>query len=213
MIISIPAICPTCGAVFPSAYAMSGNATVTFEGCGSGPCPYGHMGIVPNGTYRFINGILQISRGEFGKAGDLERILAIAEAAKEAKKPADDALEEISKLLPSDAAAAIKQLGSKNPLAAILLVIFVLCAVIGAAGNAVTAVGSAIKALFPTDPAPQTIINNQNVTIINPPAAVDRRDNPVPQPLNRKQRRGLKKMERNKQNLNRQWGNHTETKS
>jgi hypothetical protein len=170
------------------------------------------MGIVPNGTYRFINGILQISRGEFGKAEDLKRILAIAEAAKEAKKPADDALEEISKLLPSDAAVAIKQLGSKNPLAAILLVIFVLCAVIGAAGNAVTAVGSAIKALFQSDPV-QTVINNQNVTIINPPEAAGRRDNPVPQPLNRKQRRGLKKMERNKQDLKRQSGNQTKKKS
>lgn len=213
MIISIPAICPQCGAVFPSGFAIGGNASVAVEGCQSGPCPNGHMGIVPNGTYNLVNGILQISRGEFGNAKDLQRIFAIATAARESKKPASAALDEIAALLPSDAAAAIKQLGSKNPLAAILIVFTVVCAIIGTAGNAMTSVGSAIKALFPSDPPPQTTIINQNTTIINLPAAAYRSYNSVPKTLNRKERRRLKKMDRNKKNLHGKGGDHPQHKA
>jgi hypothetical protein len=177
MVISIPAICLKCGAVFNSGIAFAGNASATIEGCTSGPCPNGHMGIIPDGTYKVIDGILRISKGEYGSIQNLQDILSIAREAEYGLREPDDAVDCIAGFLPPESAAAIKQLGRKHPLAAILFVI----AIVGTFANTVTSITQAVKSLFPSDPASQIIINNNN-TIVNSPAPEERGSGIVPDP-------------------------------
>jgi hypothetical protein len=61
MLIALPAICDTCGAIFPSGYSFGPGTTVTSRGNKSGPCPNGHpQGSVPDGVYRIAGAVLPI---------------------------------------------------------------------------------------------------------------------------------------------------------
>lgn len=69
---NLPAICNRCGVVFNSGFEFIGNGTVVMEGCSSGPCPKcGSMGNVPNGIYKFINGVLALLNSENYSNSDL----------------------------------------------------------------------------------------------------------------------------------------------
>ena len=51
----LPAICDTCGTIFPSGYSVSGGGTMSAYGNISGPCPRCKgMGHVPDGQYKAI---------------------------------------------------------------------------------------------------------------------------------------------------------------
>lgn len=57
----LPAICDSCGTVFPSGYAGGGGSTMIMQGCISGPCPNCKgMGHVPDGTYRLVENIIEV---------------------------------------------------------------------------------------------------------------------------------------------------------
>lgn len=69
---NLPAICNKCGTVFSSGFAVSGNSSITMEGCSSGPCPKcGGIGNVPNGVYNFINGALSLLSSDNYSKSDL----------------------------------------------------------------------------------------------------------------------------------------------
>jgi hypothetical protein len=186
----IPAICPQCEAIFPSGFDLD-ESLASFEGCTSGPCPKGHMGIVPDGTYSVFNGILRISRGEHGDLKDLQRMFAIARAASSGEKPTERAIEEIASLLPEEAAKVIRRLGSRNPL---YVITFIIC-ILRVLGTAVSGLVGGIKAIFPDAPVPQTVINDYSITFINPPTGAGSCDNAVSEPSKREQRR-LRRMRR-----------------
>lgn len=57
----VPAICQSCGMVFPSQFRTDNSTHITFVGCGSGPCPRcGQVGRVPDGMYNFIGDAAEV---------------------------------------------------------------------------------------------------------------------------------------------------------
>lgn len=69
---NLPAICNKCGIVFDSSFELSGNISIIMEGCSSGPCPKcGSMGSIPNGMYKFINGVLSLLNSDNYSRSDL----------------------------------------------------------------------------------------------------------------------------------------------
>lgn len=59
----LPAVCPDCGAVFPSGFGLGSAAHMVVEGCRSGPCPgCGGVGLVPDGAYTIVEQVLAYSR-------------------------------------------------------------------------------------------------------------------------------------------------------
>jgi hypothetical protein len=60
--VQAPAICDSCGAVFPSGFALGGGASAFFSGSKSGPCPRcGLMGSIPDGLYEVVDDVLRIT--------------------------------------------------------------------------------------------------------------------------------------------------------
>lgn len=60
----MPAICDSCGTVFPSGFYVENSINIGFSGCKSGPCPKcGGDGSVPDGLYNFIGDIIQLVSG------------------------------------------------------------------------------------------------------------------------------------------------------
>lgn len=194
MAIPIPAYCPECGTFFASRSIVLGDsASVEFKDCWVGPCPNGHMGIILNGTYKVLDGILRILHGEYGSIQNLEEIRSIAREAEYGLSDPDDALDNIAGFLPPESAAAIKQLGREHPLTAILLIITIISMIAGT----ITSITQAVRSILPPDPMPQIIINNTN-TIINPPAPTSRGRCAVPNPADKGTVRRRKKMEKQK---------------
>ena len=87
MAFSIPAICDSCGAVFPSGIAASGIV----RGNKSGPCPAcGGMGSVPDGTYQTVGNVIRLLAGPQKTVNQLRSLVAvITEAQKVVEKPGE----------------------------------------------------------------------------------------------------------------------------
>lgn len=192
MLFQIPAVCPTCSAVFPSGIAMDETAIIHCERNRAGPCPNGHMGLIPDGTYSVLNGFLQLSRGQFGAKSDLKTIHTIAVEAQNGSRPLGSAIDAIAALLPDDAAAAVRKFGTDNPLGAILFVIVLL----GIIGNSVAGIAAGYNALF-TPNTPTQNISNYGV-IINESDAKDETEDSASKQLSRPERRRREKEERQK---------------
>ena len=74
----VPAVCDTCGMIFPSGFKAANATNITFSGCGSGPCPScGGNGHIPDGVYNFIGNTIQLLSGPARMISELER-LAVA---------------------------------------------------------------------------------------------------------------------------------------
>ncbi|CAJ1838528.1 MULTISPECIES: SEC-C metal-binding domain-containing protein [Aeromonas] len=58
---NIPAICDTCGTMFPSGIFMENCTNITLSGCKSGPCPAcGGMGSIPDGVFNVLGSVIEI---------------------------------------------------------------------------------------------------------------------------------------------------------
>lgn len=74
----VPAVCDTCGTIFPSGFEATNSTNITFSGCGSGPCPScGGNGHIPDGVYNFIGNTIELLSGPSRTISELER-LAVA---------------------------------------------------------------------------------------------------------------------------------------
>lgn len=64
----IPAVCQNCGSIFNSGIYLGPGASGMLKGNKSGPCPVcGEMGIIPDGMYEVVNGIVNIFSIDDGK--------------------------------------------------------------------------------------------------------------------------------------------------
>lgn len=156
--VPIPAVCRTCHTVFPSLIVISGGP-VSIQNLRVGPCPNGHKNaIIPNGTYSLRDGLMQIVTGTFGSPPDLQLIHSLANYAKQQPRHVQNrTLDQIAELLPEESRAAIKQFGTQNPAAAILIILCLISAI-------ASQLGQAYRSFFPTEPSTNIIIN-YNATV------------------------------------------------
>ncbi|WP_203566247.1 hypothetical protein [Aurantimonas aggregata] len=150
------------------------------------------MGFIPDGTYKVFNGLMLLPPSV------RQQVMEIAVSASNERITAGEALSQIAEFLPPEAAALIKQYSS-NPVVILAIILWILTSLGTFAGG----IGSLYKAFVPSDPTPQTIINNYG-TIINESAAGDGAEEGVAKPLKREQVRRLRQMERQKQKLERE---------
>lgn len=192
--VDVPGICPTCGAVFPSGIVVPDGAILNWLGNVVGPCPNGHMGVIPDGTYQILRGLRWIS------ASDLAKVRLIAESARAQREDPAIALDEIASLLPDQSAAALKNLstGQSAAAAALLLVLYLITMLLDATGKGI----DIVNALVPDRPVTTTIINNH--TVNNYAAPRDDSDDAVVKPMKRPQLRRLRQMERQREKRARQ---------
>jgi len=186
----IPAVCPTCKAVFPSGVVVGEGSTIVMENCSAGPCPNGHMGIVLDGTYSAVDRLHAYFRSPEALAV-AEHIKLIAKQIADNEKTPDAGLSEITDLLPKDVGAAVKKLGSHNPITALLIVLAVIGSIVGIGAN----VATAYKSLSPTAPVVPPIIINANPTMSNQQVVGET----TALPLKREQLRRIKQMEARKE--------------
>lgn len=87
----VPAICRTCGAVFPSGIVADNSRDIMFTGCTAGPCPRcGGTGEIPDGVYDFVGEAMRVVAAPSYSRERLERIAAILAQARQAGAPAAD---------------------------------------------------------------------------------------------------------------------------
>ncbi len=59
----LPAVCSTCGTIFPSGMAVANSRDMTFQGNTAGPCPKcGGMGKVIDGTFDFVGNSVKVKK-------------------------------------------------------------------------------------------------------------------------------------------------------
>lgn len=97
----VPAVCDTCGVIFPSGFEANNSTNITFRGCASGPCPAcGGMGHVPDGVYNFIGNTIELLNGPTRTVAELQRLAAILKNAKEKQSSHQEISKEIERELP-----------------------------------------------------------------------------------------------------------------
>jgi len=124
MALSLPAICDSCGSVFPSGFAVSG----TVRYCQAGPCPAcGEMGSVPDGTYQTVGNVIKLLAGPQTTINQLRSLVAvITEARKVAKEP-NEAVKIIKNEAPELNSIVDSLPKTRNELYAFLTLILVSC--------------------------------------------------------------------------------------
>lgn len=79
---NIPAICSTCGTVFPSSFSISGRAN--FKGCRSGPCPKcGGIGDIIDGSYQIIGDAVRMIVSSLRSHAQVEQLQAVLRKAQQ----------------------------------------------------------------------------------------------------------------------------------
>ncbi|BBU61826.1 hypothetical protein MSC49_17610 [Methylosinus sp. C49] len=147
------------------------------------------MGVIMDGTFDIADGAMRILRSGRVTQEVIDRLRKLAEEAKSGSIAPEKALIEAIDILPSEAAAVVKKLGANNPLATLLILIFILTSLSTIGNN----VASAFKASRPSDPTPPAVINN-NITVQNHVAPGDRGSDAVDKPVSRQQVRRLEQM-------------------
>jgi hypothetical protein len=112
----VPAICRTCGTVFPSGIFAENSRDITFTGCTAGPCPRcGGMGEIPDGVYDFVGDAVRAVAASDYSLERLERIAALVAQARAAGIPAAEVVATIEREAPELAAVARRLLVPKTP--------------------------------------------------------------------------------------------------
>lgn len=84
----MPAICETCGTMFPSGIVIENSYNITFSGNRAGPCPQcGGMGAIPDGVYDFIGDTIKVLAGSHRSVEDLRRLRTIVRDARRDHRP------------------------------------------------------------------------------------------------------------------------------
>src|SRR6266511_6377157 len=80
----LPAFCEKCGTAFPSGFAGSGGAVLTFVGNRSGPCPNcgAPWGRVPDGMFQFFDEAISILSASGATQQQLSNLAAILQRAR-----------------------------------------------------------------------------------------------------------------------------------
>ncbi len=98
---NVPAVCDTCGTMFPSGIFIENSTNVTFVNNTSGPCPQcGGMGHIPDGTFNFIGDTIELLQGPQRTVYELESLAAILRQAREHKASVEEIVEAIQRETP-----------------------------------------------------------------------------------------------------------------
>jgi hypothetical protein len=123
---AVPAICRTCGTVFPSGIVADNSRDIMFTGCTAGPCPKcGGTGEVPDGVYDFVGEAMRVVAAPSCSRERLERIAAILAQARQAGAPAAQVVDALKLEAPelSDLARRILVPRTRAELAGFLVVL------------------------------------------------------------------------------------------
>lgn len=97
----IPAVCDTCGNIFPSGIYVENATNVSFSGNTAGPCPScGGMGHIPDGVYNFIHNTIELVAGPSRTFSELERLAQLLTEARQLKLSYNDIAESIIEDVP-----------------------------------------------------------------------------------------------------------------
>jgi hypothetical protein len=132
---AVPAICRTCGTVFPSGIVAENSRDISFTGSTAGPCPNcGGTGEIPDGLYDFVGDTVRVVARSGYSRGQLERVAALLVQARQARTPAADVVAALEDEAPELSEIAKRLLVPKTPadlvawLALLLLVVQMLTA-------------------------------------------------------------------------------------
>ena len=99
---------PTCGTVFEVSRFIktSGPQNVNITNSKYGPCPRcGSMGIIPDGTYRFVGSTISLLTGPSSSVRLLRKVETILKAARKAKHSKNRILKDVEQTSPQIASA------------------------------------------------------------------------------------------------------------
>ena len=96
----VPAVCESCGLIFPSGIVVTSATNVTVRGNRCGPCPRcGSMGHSIDATFDFVGNVLRVVSATPEALDVLRRIQEAIKAANEAKTT-EEAVRKTSEILP-----------------------------------------------------------------------------------------------------------------
>ncbi len=97
----VPAVCDNCGTIFPSSFEVENSTSISFSGCGAGPCPACKgQGHIPDGIYNFIGNTIELLSGPSRTVAELERLAAILKQAREKGTSLEEVTNEIEAHVP-----------------------------------------------------------------------------------------------------------------
>jgi len=95
-----PAVCNTCGTIFPSAFNIAAE-NVGIYGCSSGPCPKcGGHGHIPDGLYSFIDNAILLLSDQTRTKSELHKLADILTKARQEQSTTQEVSEKIQNELP-----------------------------------------------------------------------------------------------------------------
>lgn len=119
----VPAVCDSCGRVFPSSFALGGVGNV-LQDCKAGPCPHcGSLGSIPNGVYSAISETVLALAASRIQAPHIQRLLNIAKSAVSAQADPAEVAEHVRSDLPELSSLADALPKTRSELYAFLAVI------------------------------------------------------------------------------------------
>jgi hypothetical protein len=90
-----PAVCDTCGTIFPSAFNIAAE-NVGIYGCSSGPCPRcGGYGRIPDGLYSFIDNAILLLSDRTRTKSELHKLADILKKARQQQSTTQELSEKI----------------------------------------------------------------------------------------------------------------------
>ena len=102
----LPAVCRTCGTVFPSGFDLQHARNVTFEDCVAGPCPKcGGDGDIPNGIYDFVGDTIRVLAAPTTSAAQLRRIADVLHDARERRSSRTEVARAVEDVAPGTSLA------------------------------------------------------------------------------------------------------------
>ena len=100
--LDMPAICDTCGTMFPSGLVFENSTSITLSGNAAGPCPScGGMGHILDGTFNFTNDTIELLQGPERTVSELERLAQILSEARKRNASAEELRETIQQETPN----------------------------------------------------------------------------------------------------------------
>jgi hypothetical protein len=113
----LPAICSTCGLIFPVPPFFPRNSTVVIDNVKAGPCPRcGAWGQIPDGTYETVRGTLRMLLKDPASVQALQSLARILQAAWDTRADPETVADRVEAEAPelSGFAQALRALDLKN---------------------------------------------------------------------------------------------------
>ena len=97
----MPAVCDSCGAMFPSGFEFENSTNITLSNITISSClRCGGTGRIPDGTYNFTKDTIELLQGPERTVSDLERLAQILREAHERKASVEEVKETIQQETP-----------------------------------------------------------------------------------------------------------------